>query len=395
MQNLVKKRVSRILDEVAKKGDRALELFLRKYDGVSISARKFEVPGKRLADAFKNLEPRVKKSLETAKKSIEFFHKQELRRINMDWRVDFKGLSVGQKAYPMASAGVYIPGGRFAYPSTVLMTVVPAKVAGVREIVMVTPPNNMIDEVLAAAYIAGVDRCFSVGGPAAIAALAYGTKTIPKVHIIVGPGNVYVTEAKRQVFGVAGIDGLAGPSEVVVWADAAADMNKVALNLLAQAEHDPRAVSFLLVAGKSIADGIMGKVNECLKERPVGFKPCVKVEILKPERNIIGRINEIAPEHLYLAIKNPERVLPKITCAGAVFLGVNTPVPLGDYSAGPSHVLPTGASARFSSGLSVKDFLRWSSIIKNRTVKSSVLFDAAKTIAGVEGLHYHGKALGE
>lgn len=384
----VSQQVSEILRRVARDGDRALEFYVRRFDGKDLSARQFEIPRPAMAAAWKRIRPEVRSALSEAKRRVEFFHRHELKRVARSWSVALDGVAVGQKADALDSVGAYVPGGRFCYPSTVIMTCVPAKVAGVREVVIVTPPKNLKDEILAAAHLAGADRVFGVGGPAAVAALAFGTRTIPKVEKIVGPGNQFVTEAKRQLFGRVGIDGLAGPSEVAVWADSSADPEKVALNLSAQAEHDPQARSFLVSREKSVLDRVRRLV-------PARFSGQVEYLLKKDDRRAAGAVNAIAPEHLILAVRNPRQALKSVRCAGAIFLGDRTPVPLGDYSAGPSHVLPTGASARFASGLSVRDFLRWSSVIEARTPASRKAFRAARVLAETEGLDFHAQSLVE
>lgn len=379
-------QVRDILNKVREDGDKALEFYTKKFDHINLPAKQFSVSRDEMQRSYNRIPQHVKSALLLAKRRIEFFHKAELKRIGKSWVAHLDGVSVGQKVSPLSKVGIYVPGGRYCYPSTVLMTAVPARLAGVKQIVMVTPLKNLKDEVLAAAFIAGVDRCFTVGGPAAIAALAYGTRTIPKVDKIVGPGNQYVTEAKRQIFGEVGIDGLAGPSEVAVWADSSSDSFKIALNLLAQAEHGPDSKSFLFTTQKSVLSDVKKRIQrEFLRQ--------IKFVYVQNESAVIEQINAIAPEHLYLAIRYPKKVLSRICNAGAIFLGENSPVALGDYVAGPSHVLPTGKSAKFSSGLSVKDFLKWSSVIENKSRNSSKILNSAKTIAEVEGLHYHSLSL--
>ena len=382
----VAKSVKMILDRVRKEGDRALEFYSQKFDRTKLAAKDFFVPAREIRAGFERAEPRIKAALALAKKRIEFFHRRELERSSLAWTAELDWIRVGQIARPMDSAALYVPGGRFSYPSTVLMTAIPAKIAGVRRIVLATPKKNLTDAVLAAAYLVGVKEILCLGGPWAIAALGFGTKRVLKVDKIVGPGNVYVTEAKRQLFGMVGIEGLAGPSEIAVWADAKADPQKVALNLMAQAEHDPEAKSILFTTDAGTAREVKKRVEkEFLKQ--------VAFQVLPSEARVLSAINKIAPEHLYLAIRNPRKVLGKIRNAGAIFLGEETPVPLGDYVAGPSHVLPTGGSARFASGLSVKDFLKWSSTIEALPGKSRKEYEAAKTIAEAEGLRFHALAL--
>jgi histidinol dehydrogenase len=392
-ESFISKEVSEIIQRVALKGDRALEFYVRKFDKINLPSSKFLVTKKEIKEAYGRISPLIKSALLESKKRITFFHKKELEGIRKSWSVNFDGINVGQIVSTLERVGIYVPGGRTCYPSTVLMTAIPAKVAGVKQVVMVTPPKNLRDEVLAAAYIAGVDFVYRIGGPASIAALAVGTRSIPKVDKIVGPGNRYVTEAKRQVFGLVGIDSLAGPSEVVVWADSSSDFVKVSLNLLAQSEHDPAAVSYLVCTEKKVSQNIMNLIQDFLRKKPVGFKPNIKVIICRNQEMVVTLINKIAPEHLYLAIRNAKSAVSKIKNAGAIFVGENTPVPLGDYAAGPSHVLPTGRTAAFSSGLSVKDFLKWSSVIEAKSKKSEKAFCAAQRLADVEGLYYHSLSL--
>ncbi len=384
--NSIIENVTAILKKVRLEGDRALQFYQRKFDGIDLPARRLEVDKKRIAKAFQIIDPSVRSALLLASRRIEAFHKKELSLIRRHWSFNLSGIKVGQQSYAMDSVGIYVPGGRYCYPSTVLMTAIPAKAAGVREVVMVTPAKNLKNEVLAAAYIAKVDRIFAVGGPAAIGALAFGTETIPKVQKIVGPGNQYVTEAKRQVYGVVGIDGLAGPSEVAIWIDESADPAKAAANLMAQAEHDPESRAFLF----SLSLKVLGEVRKRVEKKFIGQTRFV---LKKSRQAVVGAINEAAPEHLILAIRNPSRALRDFKTAGAIFLGDDSPVPLGDYAAGPSHVLPTGRAGRFGSGLCVKDFLRWSSTIETIGDGARSAFKAARRIAEVEGLEHHARAL--
>ena len=376
------KSVGEIISRVIKEGDRALSAYSLSFDGVRLRPSDFFVGPRRMAEGLRRCPQDVLWALKTAKRRIEKFHKEEFKRIVKDWSVTLEGIRVGQTVRPISKAALYAPGGRTCYPSTVLMTAIPAKIAGVEEIILATPMKNLKDEVLAAAALAGVNRILCLGGPWAIAALAYGTKTVPKVDKIVGPGNEYVTEAKRQIYGAAGIDGLAGPSEIAVWADAKTNPESAALNLAAQAEHDPKSKGYLLSSSRKVCEEVREKI-------PSQFLKQIKFEILASDAAIAKKINEIAPEHLYLALAKSTRVLKLIKNAGAIFIGESSPVPLGDYSAGPSHVLPTGTSARFASGLSVKDFLKWSSVIENFNSAHSKIFEAARTLAEVEGLTFH------
>ncbi len=384
--NSLANEVAAIIGRVRKDGDRALEYYQRKFDGIDLQARRFEVPRKRLKEAYRSIRSDVRSALDLSARRIGSFHRKELSKVRRQWCMDSDGVRVGQRSYPLESAGIYVPGGRFCYPSTVLMTAIPAKAAGVGTVVMVTPAKNMKDEVMAAAYVAKVDRVFAVGGPAAIAALAFGTKTVPRVDKIVGPGNRFVTEAKRQVYGAVGIDGLAGPSEVAIWADGSADPVEAAANMMAQAEHDPDSRAYLFCSSAALRDRVKARVEK-------KFWAQTQFIVSASRAKIVREINDLAPEHLILAIRNPGAAVGQVRTAGAIFIGGGTPVPLGDYSAGPSHVLPTGRAGRFGSGLSAKDFLRWSSTIESYRGRGNKTFGAAKILAETEGLAYHAKAL--
>jgi histidinol dehydrogenase len=284
------------------------------------------------------------------------------------------------------SAGLYVPGGRFAYPSTVLMTAIPAKVAGVRRIVIATPPRHLTDAVLAAASLAGVREIYQLGGVAAVGALAFGTRTVPRVDLIVGPGGAWVTEAKRQVFGEAGIDLLAGPSEIVLLADRSVPARYVASDMMAQAEHDPLARATLVSPDASVLRAVRGEVEP-------RFRAQCRFEKVRDWARAAARANALAPEHLSLMVRRPKALLPLIRNAGAIFAGAWSPVAAGDYWAGPSHVLPTGGSARFSSGLSVQTFLKRSSLIE---VSRAAIRRKARSIAALaesEGLVRHAASL--
>ncbi|OGR88791.1 MAG: histidinol dehydrogenase [Elusimicrobia bacterium RIFCSPLOWO2_01_FULL_60_11] len=384
--NALARSVGKIISRVIKDGDRALSAYSLRFDGVKVRPSDFFAGRARMAEGLRRCPKDVLWALKAAKARIERFHREEAKRLIKSWSVSIDGIRAGQTARPVSRAAVYAPGGRTCYPSSVLMTAIPAKIAGVDEIILATPMKNLKDEVLAAAYLAGVDRILCLGGPWAIAALAYGTQTVPKVDKIAGPGNEYVTEAKRQVYGQVGIDGLAGPSEIAVWADARTDPEMAAMNLAAQAEHDPGSKGYLLTSDRRSAEEIRRRI-------PSKFLKQMEIRVLGTDASIAKRINEIAPEHLYLALSKPARVLKLIRNAGAIFLGETTSVPLGDYTAGPSHVLPTGTSARFGSGLSVKDFMKWNSVIERTRGKGKDAVRSAKIIAGTENLRYHIRAL--
>lgn len=307
--------------------------------------------------------------------------------MSKSWLQRKGSVQVGQLMSPVDSVGLYIPGGRFPYPSTVLMTAIPARVAGVKRIVLASPAKNMTPEVLAAAHLAGCDEVYRVGGPGVIAAFAYGTRTISKVDFIVGPGNQFVTEAKRQVFGDVGIDSLAGPSEVVIIADAKTPLDYVIYDLQAQAEHDPEAHSLLITTSQRLLNQVRSRLSRDLKSR-VELRKVASIEAA------IALANEVAPEHLEVLVQNASRYLPLIRHASAIFLGPATPAALGDYVAGPSHVLPTNRAARFSSGLSVATFIKRSSVM-SYSARSAERADweAALVMGQTEGMDNHANSL--
>jgi histidinol dehydrogenase len=395
----IHRRVDEILTAVRAGGDAALIELTRRFDGVSLTPAELVVSPRELDAALRALHPPTADSLRYAADRIERFHRACAPR---SWSMtDAYGSRLGQEMRPLSRVAVYVPGGRAAYPSTVLMAVVPARVAGVTDIVLVSPPGrdkSLHPAVLAAARIAGVTEAYRVGGAQAIAALAYGTETIRRVDKIVGPGNIYVALAKSRVFGAVGIDMIAGPSEVVVVADASADPASVAADLLAQAEHDPMARSVLLTPSAELLEEI---ARETLRQ--LGALP--RQEIARSALAAHGALvltatieeavavaNELAPEHLELLVTDPDRLLPLVRSAGAVFLGPFTPEVVGDYVAGPNHVLPTGGTARFASALGTEDFVKRLSVIQ---YSAAGLRDAAPHVAelaGVEGLHGHGAA---
>jgi histidinol dehydrogenase len=332
------------------------------------------------------LSPERRRILESAVRNVRRFHDAERRRAMKDWTETRGGVTVGQRVRPVDAAGLYVPGGRFAYPSTVVMTAVPAKAAGVGRVVMVTPPRHLTDEVKAAAFLAGVDEVYQIGGVAAVAALAHGTKTVRPVDLIVGPGGAWVTEAKRQVFGAVGLDSLAGPSEIVLIADASVPAHFVAADMMAQAEHDPLARSTVISTDARVLAVVRGEVD-------AKFRGQCRFVKAKNMADAVEKANAAAPEHLSLMVKNPKALLPRVRHAGAIFLGAYSPVAAGDYWAGPSHVLPTMRNARFSSGLSVHTFLKRSSVIgiSEGTLKKNAASIAV--LAKAEGLVKHADSL--
>ena len=379
--------VSTIISEVKREGDRALCRYAKKFDQVTLAPRQLKVTAQELREAERQVSPAFKKALAECARQIRRFAESEKKRTLKSWMEKRGSVRLGQLVRPVDSAGLYIPGGRFPYPSTVLMTSIPARVAGVKRLVMTTPPKNMTPEVLAAAAYAGIDEIYRVGGAGAIAAMAVGTQSIKPVHMIVGPGNSFVAEAKRQVYGLVGIDSLAGPSEVVTIADRTAPLDAILTDLMAQAEHDPEAKAILLSPDSRVIAAVRKGLDPKIRAR---------VQLIKVRSidQAIERANAIAPEHFELLIANAERYLPKIRHAGAIFLGPATTAVLGDYVAGPSHVLPTHGSARFSSGLSVATFLKRSSVIGfSARASERPLWDAALTFAQTEGMLYHEKSL--
>jgi histidinol dehydrogenase len=395
----IHREVEAILDAVRLRGDRALLELTERFDGVVLSPGELAVTPRELEAAERAAGAPFLRALRFAAERIEAYHRHGLPR---SWSVrDANGSLLGQQVRPLDRVGLYIPGGRAAYPSTVLMTAVPARVAGVPEIVLVSPPardKSVSAAILAAARIAGVTEVYRVGGAQAVAALAYGTETIRKVDKIVGPGNIYVVLAKGKLFGRVGIDMLAGPSEVMVVADETADPEWIAADLLAQAEHDPMARALLL----SPSEPLLVKVQAAL-ESQLGTLPRREVARSSLERNgalvltqsveeAVAVTNALAPEHLELQVGDPFQLLPLVRHAGAIFLGRHTPEVVGDYVAGPNHVLPTGGTARFSSPLGVEDFVKRSSIIHYSSQGLEEAWPHLMELARVEGLQAHGEA---
>jgi histidinol dehydrogenase len=384
----VQRTVRKVLAEVRKRGDAAVRAYAKKFgDGVP---RQFKVTPD-LLDAIPDAQARA---LRAAHERIRAFHERQLQQ---SWEfTDAEGTRLGQQLRPLARVGLYVPGGKAAYPSSVLMNAVPAKVAGVGEIVMVCPnPDPM---VLGAAALAGVDRVIRVGGAQAIAALAFGTKSIPRVDKIVGPGNAYVAEAKRQVFGEVGIDMVAGPSEILVIADASAPADWIAMDLFSQAEHDESAQAILVSPEAKVLDAVAAAIARLLpgmqrrKVIAASLKGRGALVLTRDLEEACALADRIAPEHLELMVEAPERWLPKLARAGAVFLGRYTSEAIGDYCAGPNHVLPTAGTARFSSPLGVYDFQKRMSVIGVSREGAATLGRIARTLAEGEGLQAHAAA---
>ena len=384
----VQKAVRAILADVKKNGDAAVRRYAKRFDGVL--PREIVLSAKYL----ENIPRDQASALRAAHRRIRAFHD---RQKQASWEfTDADGTRLGQRVTPLERVGLYVPGGKAAYPSTVLMNAVPAKVAGVKELVMTSPNPNPL--VLAAAALAGVDRVIAVGGAQAIGALAYGTKRIPRVDKIVGPGNAYVAEAKRQVFGAVGIDMVAGPSEILIIADGGADPDWVAMDLFSQAEHDESAQAILLSPNARLIDAVGASIDRLLAEMP--RRKIISASLKSRGALILTRTldeacevaNRIAPEHLELVVRNPKPWLPKLTRAGAVFLGAFSSEAIGDYCAGPNHVLPTAGTARFSSPLGVYDFQKRTSVIGVSRAGATRLGRIAKTLADGEGLPAHARA---
>ena len=389
--------VAEIIANVRKNGDKALLEYCEKFDKAKLTS--LQVTKAEVEEAVASVDPAFLEILQKAAANIRKFHSRQVRNsfiIN-----DEDGIVMGQKIIPVDRAGLYVPGGTAAYPSTVLMDSIPAKIAGVKELVMVTPPNaegKVNPVILAAAYVAGVDKIFKVGGAQAIAALAYGTESVPRVDKIVGPGNAFVAEAKRQVFGQVSIDMIAGPSEILIVADGKSDPRHLAADLLSQAEHDKLASAVLVTDSQALAEAVQAEleVQIPLLERSEIARASIdnngKIIVAGNLKEVIAISNEIAPEHLELCVDNPFDYLDSIRHAGSIFMGRNCPEALGDYLAGPNHTLPTSGMARFSSPLSVDDFIKKTQYTYyTRDALARVAKDVA-AFATAEGLTAHAKS---
>ncbi len=395
----VETAVRAIVDDVRRRGDAALLDYTARYDRLTLPADRLRIAAEEFAAAEAAVPAATLAALNTARDRIEAFHRRQLPAD--DRYVDDLGVALGMRWTPIDAVGLYVPGGTAAYPSSVLMNAVPAKVAGVPRIVMVVPsPDGVLNPlVLAAARLAGIDEVYRVGGAQAVAALAHGTASIAPVAKIVGPGNAYVAAAKRLVFGTVGIDMIAGPSEVLVIADGGNDPAWIAADLLAQAEHDTAAQSILVTDSPALADAIEGAVAAQLATLPraeiagASWRDHGAVILVEDLSAAVALANRIAPEHLELAVDDPETLLPGIRNAGAVFLGRYTPEAMGDYVAGPNHVLPTARSARFSSGLSVYDFMKRTTLLGMGPDQLRALAEPAIALAEAEGLAAHGRSV--
>jgi len=396
----VEEIVKNIISEVKTEGNQALFRHIAKFDRWEPKENSdLEITKDEMKKAYENLDNELKKALHLAYERIKAYHEKQLPKSWLDFEEN--GTILGQKVTPVDRAGVYVPGGKAFYPSSLLMNVVPAIVAGVKEIVVTTPvienkPNELL---LGALYICGCPRTFKVGGASAVASLAYGTETIPKVDVITGPGNIFVATAKKLVYGDVNIDMIAGPSEIGIIADSSAKPNYLAIDLLSQAEHDEMASSILITNSKEVAQKTAIEVEKFLKElerEEIARKSIEERGVIIVTNTIdeaITLMNEIAPEHLEIMTKNPFELLPKIKHAGAIFLGEYTPEPIGDYIAGPNHTLPTGGTAKFYSPLNVEVFMKKSSIISFSKQAIEEMGRECALLAHTEGLTAHEKSV--
>jgi histidinol dehydrogenase len=391
-------RVLDIIENVRTRGNDALFMYAEKFDRVSVNAANVEVKAHEIDEALSRVDAKDLEVLKYAAARIEAYHEKQGIP---SWSYSTDGVELGQRIVPLARVGVYAPGGRAPYPSTVLMASIPARIAGVKEIVLVTPPGGgtINPLILAAAKLAGVNRVFRIGGAHAIAALAYGTESIPAVDKIVGPGNIYVAVAKKLVYGQVGIDMIAGPSEILILCEGGADPAVVAADLLSQAEHDELASAILLTPDNEFGGRVALEVTRQLKElsresiAAEAIREYGAVIVTRDMDEAVKLANRFAPEHLELMVHNPEEILGKIESAGAVFLGLNTPEALGDYIAGPNHILPTAGTARFSSPLGVYDFVKRMSIEKFSLEALGKHGEWAARFARMEGLSAHERSV--
>jgi histidinol dehydrogenase len=390
----IESRVRAILNEVAARGDDALREYTARFDGVQLTH--LEVTSEELRRAQEEVSPPVAEALQLAAERIRRFHEHQKRT---SWfEADERGGLVGQMVTPLRRVGAYVPGGLAVYPSSVLMCAIPAQVAGVEEVILCTPPRKdgtVHPLVLMAAQQSGVSRIFKVGGAQAVAAMAYGTQSIPAVDKIVGPGNIYVTVAKKLVYGMVGIDMLAGPSEVCILADDTADPRYVAIDMLTQAEHDIHTAAFLITPSRSLAQAVQEEIEKTVAGLPrqdilrQTLAQNGGIVLTRDMEEAVELANLCAPEHLALMFAEPWRYLPLIRCAGAVMMGAYSPQSLGDYVAGPSHTLPTSGTARYASPLNVDDFVKKTSVVYFTREALQHVADAIETLAAVEGLEAH------
>ena len=395
--------VSNILRDVQANGDAAVLAFTQQFDRLHVKhISDLEIARSDMQKAFEQLPTLQKEALEAAANRVKLYHERQKQESGChSWEyTEADGTSLGQQVTPIDRVGLYVPGGKAAYPSSVLMNAIPAKVAGVKEVIMVvpTPDGHQNPLVLAAAFVAGVDRVFRIGGAQAVGALAYGTQTIPAVDKIVGPGNAYVASAKRRVFGTVGIDMIAGPSEILVICDGSTDPDWVAMDLFSQAEHDELAQSILLCPDAGFMDRVARSIEQLLPQMPrqevirTSLTNRGAMILVKDMQEACEISNRIAPEHMEISSENPRQWLAHIRHAGAIFLGKFTSESLGDYCAGPNHVLPTSRTSRFSSPLGVYDFIKRSSVIEVSAAGAQTLGQIASVLAHGEGLQAHAKA---
>ena len=393
----IERRVYDIIENVRANGDAALREYSEKFDGVKLDD--FKLDQSIIDAAWDNLPEDLKHALLVAKKNITEFHSREIEQGFVD--MDTPGITRGQKVTPLARVGLYVPGGTAAYPSTIMMTALPAKIAGVKEIIMVTPPqkDGINPAVLGAAKLAGVDAVYQVGGAQGVAALAYGTEQIPKVDKIVGPGNIYVATAKRQVFGQVDIDMIAGPSEIGVIADESANPVHLAADLLSQAEHDPRARAIMVTNSEKLANLVSDEVERQLSQLPRESiaRPAIEnnsyIAVMDSVEDMFTVMNEVAPEHLEIQLPDPMEYMSMVENAGSVFLGRYASEPLGDYVGGTNHVLPTSGTAKFSSPLGVYDFVKRISFTQFSRERLQGVAKDITTLARTEGLEAHARAI--
>ena len=393
----IERRVYDIIENVRANGDAALREYSEKFDGVKLDD--FKVDQSIVDAAWDNLPEDLKHALLVAKKNITEFHSREIEQGFVD--MDTPGITRGQKVTPLARVGLYVPGGTAAYPSTIMMTALPAKIAGVKDIIMVTPPqkDGINPAVLGAAKLAGVDAVYQVGGAQGVAALAYGTEQIPKVDKIVGPGNIYVATAKRQVFGQVDIDMIAGPSEIGIIADESANPVHLAADLLSQAEHDPRARAIMVTNSEKLANLVSDEVERQLSQLPRESiaRPAIEnnsyIVVMDSVEDMFTVMNEVAPEHLEIQLPDPMEYMSMVENAGSVFLGRYASEPLGDYVGGTNHVLPTSGTAKFSSPLGVYDFVKRISFTQFSRERLQEVAKDITTLARTEGLEAHARAI--
>jgi histidinol dehydrogenase len=389
--------VTGILEDVLARGDEAVREYTRRFDGVDLTPAEWELEAASWQNAVGRVNSPLREALTRAVQRVTEYH--ERQRDSGYHLAEPDGSVIGMKVMPLDRVGLYVPGGKASYPSSVVMNAVPALVAGVQEIIAVVPPQGVTDLVLAACSLSGVTRVFRVGGAQAIAALAYGTRTIPRVDKIVGPGNRWVSEAKRQVVGRVGIDMMAGPTEVLVIADRTAQPARVAADLIAQAEHDEDATSWCVTTDPDLAAALPDALEQALARTPRGAIARSALErnglivLTGSMRDAIEVVNRRAPEHVQIAVDGAERVASSIRNAGAIFLGDDTPEPVGDYLAGPSHVLPTAGTARYASPLGVYDFVKRTSVIRYTPARLAREADWIIALAEAEGLHGHAEAV--